>query len=177
MNKKNVPIYLCSPNEYNFFKITDVSTVADHKVGYHENKLVVLPVKIDPETINPKNLLILKEKFVIKELLLIDRIKGMEGIVTITDHVNVSGQNLLRAKTPQGELPQFPDMSKIYNFVEGYYKTVVHTVGFERFKNQHTSNNIIYSELVGLIAPVAHYVGIKLFALGLSKPDDILDII
>jgi len=172
-----MPIYLSSPSEYNFIKITDISTIADHKIGYHKNRFVILPVKIDSETINPKNLLTLKEKLNIKELLLIDRIKGTGGTVTITDHVNVSGNNFLREKTPQGELPQFPDMSKIYNAIDGYEKIVVHTVGPERFKKQQTSNNIIYSELVGLIAPVAHYVGIKIFVLGLSKPDEMLDII
>jgi len=158
-------------------KISDVSTAAGHKTGQYKGRLIVTPIKIDPETINPENLLILKEKSDIKELLLIDKTRGTGGVVAIVDHVNVSGQNFLRAKTPQAELPQFPDMSKIYDVIEGYKETVTHTVGPERFKNQQASKKIIYSELVGLIAPVVHYVGIKVFALGLSKPEEILDII
>ena len=68
-------------------------------------------------------------------------------------------------------------MSKIYNEIGSHEKAVVHTIGIERFKNQQALNNIIFSELVGLIAPVAYYVGIKIFALGAVAHENILDII
>lgn len=177
MDIKEMPIYLCSPDGFNLLKITDVSTIAGHKAGHHEDRQMIAPIKIEPESINPETLLILKEKFDIKELLLIDRIKGTDGVVTIADHVNISGQNFLRAKTPHGDLPQFPDMSKIYNKIEGYREAIVYTIGSDRFINQQGSNTLVLSEWLGLIASVAHYIGIRIFAFGISKPEEILDII
>ena len=43
---------------------------------------------------------------------------------------------------------------------------MVHTIGSERFNNILSDEKVIWSELVGLIAPVAHYVGIKIYAIG-----------
>ena len=54
-------------------------------------------------------------------------------------------------------------MSKIYHRIPGLESAVVHTVGPERFHLRPKSNNMI-SEAVGLIAPVWHYVRVKVFA-------------
>lgn len=176
-NIKNVPMYICSPEDGNSINITNMRTIAEHETGDSNGRLIICPNIINSETINPNNFMTLSEKFKIDELLLLDRINGTDGVIAISDHVNISGYNFLRANTPHKDLPQFPDMSKIYNRVEGYKKTVVHTVGPLRFKNQQTSNNIVFSELVGLIAPVAHYVGIKVFALGCEKTQLIMNLL
>ena len=80
--------------------------------------------------------------------------------------MNRSGQNFLRNETPFKEHPQFPDMSKIYNKISGLDTVIVHTIGEKRFQSLPNKEKAVWSEAIGLIAPVAHYVGIKIFAIG-----------
>ena len=87
--------------------------------------------------------------------------------------MNRSGQNFLRNETPFGEYPQFPDMSKIYHKIIGLDTVVVHTIGKKRFQSPPKKENIIWSEFVGLIAPVVHYVGIRVLAIGGNEYNDI----
>lgn len=168
-----MPIYFCKDP---FLKhIGNLKECTNHKIGELNGSILLWPNQVNVETINPKNIIELKERCGINDLLLIDRIKGADKTKCIADHVNRSGQNFLRSNTPEGELPQFPDMSKIYNDVEGFEKTIVHTIGLERFEEQQSDDNHIYSELVGLIAPVAHYVGIKVFAIGSKNIENIIN--
>ena len=168
-----MPIYLCAVTEKWQKKIVEKGSVANHKFGEINNRIIVWPKKIDSETINPKKFIELKKQFKLEELLIIDRLAGTGGVVFIINHVNRSGQNYLRGKTPEGKFPQFPDMSKIYNTIYGLNTVVAHTIGEERFQNPPNKENVIWSEFVGLIAPVAHYVGIKVFAIGGNTFNDI----
>ena len=177
MSINNKPVYLCSAELAKVLDIAEKNELAGHQSGHSSNRMIIFPNKIDSETINPDNFINLKEKFDIEELLLVDRIIGTNDIIEISDHVNISGQNYLRASTPYGDLPQFPDMSKIYYNTGQYPKKTVYTVGPKRFTELKQRKEDIISEAVGLVAPVAHYVGIKVFALGLSRPEEILDII
>ena len=149
---------LQAPNDYGL-----MSTLLNHKLYKKQKKLFLVPNKFDDTTINPKNFLKLKGKMKIKEALLIDKTIPENKRLCITNHVNRSGYNFLIGKTPIANLPRFPDMSKIYNEISGLESTVVHTVGPERFCLRHESNNVT-SESVGLIAPVWHYVGVRVFA-------------
>lgn len=177
MIRKEQPVYFCSIIEDIENKIKNAQEIVGHKTGNLGGRNIIYPVKIGSDIINPKNLLHLKEKLDVHEILIIDRIKGTDQIISIVDHVNRSGQNFLRGKTPEGKLPQFPDMSKIYNAIDGFEQMVVHTIGVKRFKNQQAQNNLILSELVGLVAPVAHYVGIKIFALGSENIKNIINLL
>ena len=149
---------LRAPNDYDL-----KSTLLNHKLFTKQKKLFLVPNEFDDTTINPKNFLKLKEKMKIKKALLIDETIPKNKRLCITNHVNRSGFNFLIGKTPIANLPRFPDMSKIYNEISGLESTIVHTVGPERFHLRPKSNNVI-SESVGLIAPVWHYVGVKVFA-------------
>ena len=149
---------LRAPNDYDL-----KSTLLNHKLFTKQKKLFLVPNKFDDTTIDPKNFLKLKEKMKIKKTLLIDETIPKIKRLCIANHVNRSGYNFLIGKTPIANLPRFPDMSKIYNEISGLESTVVHTVGPERFHLRPKSNNVI-SESVGLIAPVWHYVGVKVFA-------------
>ena len=149
---------LQAPNDYSL-----KSTLLDHKLYTKQKKLFLVPNMFVDTTINPKNFLKLKEKMKIKETLLIDKTVPKNKRLCITNHVNRSGYNFLIGKTPIANRPRFPDMSKIYNEISGLESAVVHTVGPERFHLGPKSNNVI-SESVGLIAPVWHYVGVKVFA-------------
>ena len=149
---------LQAPNDYNL-----KSTLLNHKLYIKQKNSFLVPNKFDATTINPENFLRLKEKVKIKETLLIDKTIPKSKRLCITNHVNRSGYNFLIGKTPIANLPRFPDMSKIYHEISGLESAVVHTVGPERFHLRPKSNNVI-SESVGLIAPVWHYIGVKVFA-------------
>ena len=149
---------LQAPNDSNL-----KSTLLGHKLYKKQKKFILVPNKFDDTTINPENFLKLKGKVKIKETLLIDRTIPEDKRLCITNHVNRSGYNFLIGKTPIANLPRFPDMSKIYHKIPGLESAVVHTVGPERFHLRPKSNNVI-SESVGLIAPVWHYIGVKVFA-------------
>ena len=176
MNYKHRPIYLCTFTEEWSENIQKEGIAAGHEFGKLNGKRIIWPKNIDSETINPKNLIELKKQFKLEEFLVIDRLIGTDEIVSIINHVNRSGQNFLRRKTPEGKFPQFPDMSKIYNKTNGLDIAVVHTIGKKRFQNP-PNEEVIWSELVGLIAPVAHYVGIRVFAIGGNKIYDIIKIL
>ena len=149
---------LQAPNDYNL-----KSTLLNHKLYTKQKKLFLVPNKFDGKTINPASFLKLKRKMKIKSTLLIDKTIPEDKRLCIANHVNRSGYNFLIGKTPVANLPRFPDMSKIYNEISGLESAVVHTVGPERFRLRQESNNVV-SESVGLVAPVWHYVGVKVFA-------------
>jgi len=173
MNYKQMPIYLCYFTEEWNKHVQKEGSIAGHKFGKLNEREIIWPKSIDSETVNPKNFIKLKNEFSLKKLLFVDRLMGTKDIVSIGNHINRSGQNFLRGVTPEGKFPQFPDMSKIYNKINGMETTVVHTVGSERFHSIQNDENIIWSESIGLIAPAAHYVGIKVFAIGGNNFDNI----
>ena len=173
MNYKQTPIYLCSfTKKWNKY-IQKEGSFSGHEFGKWNSKTIVWPKNIDSETINPKNFLKLKKDIRFDELLIVDRLAGTKEIVSIGNHINRSGQNFLRGATPEGKFPQFPDMSKIYNKINGLETAVVHTIGSKRFQTILGEENVVWSESIGLIAPVAHYVGIKVFAIGGNNFDNI----
>ena len=174
MNYNQRPFYLCSSKKEWNKTILKESTIAGHEYGKLNGKIIIWPKKIDSETINPKNFIKLKKKLKLEEILLVDRLSETSGTVNIINHINRSGQFFLRGKTPEGKFPQFPDMSKIYNIIRGLDTVVVHTIGGKRFQDPPIEEKIIWSEAVGLIAPVAHYVGIKVFAMGSKDIDDVI---
>ena len=149
---------LQAPCDYNLKE-----TLFNHKLYRKKEKLFIVPNKFDETVINPKSFLKLKGEIKIKSTLLIDKTIPKDKRLCVANHVNRSGYNFLIGKTPVANLPRFPDMSKIYNKISGLESAIVHTVGPERFRLRPKSNNVI-SESVGLIAPVWHYVGVKVFA-------------
>ena len=144
-------------------KYSSKTSLLSHTLYTKEKHTYIIPNKFDEDTINPENFLKLKEEMKIKSILIIDKTIPGDKKLCIINHVNRSGYNFLIGKTPIANLPRFPDMSKIYNEISGLESAVVHTVGPERFHLRPKSNNMI-SESVGLIAPVWHYVGVKVFA-------------
>ena len=147
-------------------KIKNITEIASHKCGKLNERTFLWPKKNNSEIINPQKFYELKNHYNIKELLFIDRIIGTDKPVSIINHVNRSGQNYLRNETPFEAFPQFPDMSKIYHKISSLDTVIVHTIGGKRFQNLPVGEKVVWSEYIGLIAPVAHYVGIKVSAIG-----------
>jgi len=173
MKYKQMPIYLCSFSKEWNKHIQKEGLISGHEFSKFNERIIVWPKKINSETINPKNFIKIKKQFKLEDILFVDRLIGTDKPVSIINHVNRSGKNFLRNETPLKEFPQFPDMSKIYHKINGIDTVVVHTIGSKRFQNQPSEENVIWSEAIGLIAPVAHYVGIKVFAIGGNNFDNI----
>ena len=121
------------------------------------------PDHISDESLNPKFFFGLKEMYDLDFILIIDRLKHTDTDVCIMEHINRSGKNFLIGRTPHKELPTFPDMGHIYKPIPNLKQVLVHTVGPERFLSD-TGIDEIVSEVIGLIAPLWHYVGVSVFA-------------
>ena len=134
-----------------------------HTIYQLKNNQVIVPEKFSTSSINPQNFTSLKKVFNIGSIMILDRLMYKNESVCIVDHVNLSGFNFLLARTPFEARPTFPDMSNIYNEVSGLKGVVVHTVGPGRFKGLEQSRLLI-SESVGLVSPVWHYIGVRVFA-------------
>ena len=174
---KTIPIYLCNYTKEWNKKVKFTGSIAGHNCGKINNQIILWPKKINSATIDPKNFIELKRHYNLKELLFIDRTIGTNRPVSIINHVNRSGQNYLRNKTPFKKFPQFPDMSKIYYKIRELDTVIVHTIGEKRFQSPPNEEDIIWSEMIGLIAPVAHYVGIKVFAIGGNNAKEIIKVL
>ena len=137
--------------------------IYNHSVYFSNEKIQIVPDDFSSTSLNPKNFLQLKTKLNLVSIMILDRIKPLKEEACIVDHVNRSGFNFLKSKTPIDGLPTFPDMSNIYNEISHLNKVVAHTVGPKLFESiEHSS--FIVSESVGLISPVWHYVRVKVFA-------------
>ena len=159
--------YCCS---YKIFQQLNIDGQAlnfyNHKGIKKENSVYLYPEENSPQTINPENLFMLKKEIQITDLVVVDRIYSNVDIVSVVDHINRTGINYLRGKTPFKNLPTFPDISNIYNTENG--KTLM-SVGDENYFNINLEKNVILSSWIAAISPVWHYVGVKITGLGVSK--------
>ena len=133
-----------------------------HVVYSKEKITTIVPQKLKKENVNPRNFLKLKQQIKLKNILILDRTKPNFGNTCVIDHVNRSGSNFLIGTNKINGYPMFPDMSNIYHPIENLKKIRVHTLGPSRFTKNIKCDNII-SEFVGLISPIWHYVGVKVF--------------
>ena len=133
-----------------------------HVVYGKETTTTIVPKKLKKENVNPKNFLKLKKKIKLKNILILDRTKPSFKNACVLDHVNRSGFNFLIGTDKINGYPMFPDISNIYIPMEGFKKITVHTLGPSRFAKNMKVRNVI-SEFVGLVSPIWHYVGVKVF--------------
>ena len=140
----------------------------EHVIYSTKENQHLVPLTFSKKSLNPGNFSKLKKELKIKEVSILDRLKPGDNEACIVNHVNRSGYNFLVGKTPLGGLPRFPDTSNIYHLVPGFDGVVVHTVGPERFQLVNDSS-VIISESVGLVSPLWHYVGVRVFALGIPS--------
>ena len=154
-----LPIYrLKKPKSYKFEK-----EVFEHFIFSKKENIHIVPKTFDNKTLGPRNFLGLKRELGLESILIIDRIKPTKKEICIMNHVNRAGYNFLVGRTPELDLPRFPDMSNIYNAIPGLSTETVHTVGPKRFDSA-TPGKVVLSEAIGLVAPIWHYVRVKVFA-------------
>ncbi len=140
----------------------------EHVIYSTKENQHLVPLTFSKKSLNPGNFSKLKNELKIKEVSVLDRLRSGEKKVCIANHVNRSGFNFLIGNTPIDDLPQFPDVSDIYHLDSGLDAVVVHTVGPKRFPLVN-DGSLIISEAVGLIGPLWHYVGVRVFALGIPS--------
>ena len=138
-------------------------SILGHQIMEKDNALYVCPKEFSENNINPSNFNKLKTELDIDSIIILDRVKNIDGERCIMDHVNRSGYNFLTGKTPHKNRPTFPDISHIYNPIPNMDGIRVHTIGPIRF-SKTSSKGILHSESVGIVSPVWHYVGVKVFA-------------
>ena len=159
-------VYLCSNKEKRFLEETETLQFAGHNIANYGKKKIIWPKKPDLNHISPENFLVLKERINIEDILIVDRLKGLKKTASIVGHINRSGISFLRGKTPVKNAQQFPDMSYVYSKIEGVESKTVQTLGPERFLKPPQHERHIWSEAVGLVSVVAHYIGLNVFAVG-----------
>ena len=133
-----------------------------HVVYTKEKYTTIVPKDFKKENINPKNFKRLKQQIKFKSILILDRTKPSFEKTCVIDHVNRSGFNFLIGTDKISGYPMFPDMSDIYHPIENFKKITVHTLGPSRFA-QNIEDCDVISEFAGLVSPVWHYVGVKVF--------------
>ncbi len=109
----------------------------------------------------------IKTKCRLDRLLIIDLISSIDQPACIVGHVNRSGMNFLVGRTPYDNHPQFPDISQIYQKFDDLKAITVQTVGPQRFSQYLDESQKYWSEGVAICAPVAHYIGLSVEALGM----------
>ena len=139
------------------------TSILGHTVYDQGDSEMIVPEEFSGASINPQSFIGLKKEFNIGSITILDRLKPDNGPVCVLDHVNQSGYNFLMGQTPTSEFPTFPDMSNIYNQIKNLEGVVVYTVGPDLFSGVGPSS-FIASESVGLISPVWHYIGVRVFA-------------
>ena len=133
-----------------------------HIVYSKEGTRTIVPQKFEKKHINPKNFLNLKQKIKFRSILILDRTKPRFEKTCVLDHVNRSGFNFFIGTDRINGYPMFPDMSNVYSPIKGFRKIKVHTLGPSRFFEGVKGIEVI-SEFTGLVSPVWHYVGVKVF--------------
>ncbi|MFH1853569.1 MAG: hypothetical protein ABIA75_14630 [Candidatus Neomarinimicrobiota bacterium] len=146
--------------------ITDTVSLAGH--CYHEkNKYrIIWPEELSAKIVSPGNISQLRDTLLINEIILVDRLQGIDYPACVAGHINRSGTNYLIGRTPYRDLPRFPDMGGIYLPINDLKAINVHTVGSRRFGCLQSRNEYILSEGIALVAMVMHYSGLKIRAVG-----------
>ena len=169
INKTTELYYLCAGPRAWGLDVGIFKKLAGHVFGIMNDKLIVWPKKISSQNCNPKNIHTLKVLGKNKDVVIIDRIKSETPTVNICGHVNRSGENYLIGMTPYDNYPQFPDMTHIYKTHSHKTSKTVHTAGPKRYEKAKLSSKIIWSEAIGLVAPVFHYFGYNIKGLGVNN--------
>ena len=137
--------------------------VHGHMIYFLKGKKIIIPKKFTNKNINPTSFYELKNELKIENIFIEDRVSNNLNNRSIIGHVNKAGFNFLFNKTPFLTFPTFPDMGNIYRPIDGLETITVHTLGPKRFKKE-TGSKYVFSEIVGLVSPLWHYLNVAVFA-------------
>lgn len=137
---------------------------SNHKIIKYLDYIFVQPLGHTPNHISPKNYEKIRKKYNIKSVVLVDCLKSKKRFIAIKDHVNKTGYNFLRSKTPFKKRETFPDMSRIYLSKKG---EVVFSIGSSFRDDLDINHN--YTSWVGAIATVWKYIGVDIYGFAYTK--------
>ena len=151
---------------YTFTKAEeDEKSLRNHTTYTWLEGTVISPCGDEKNRLSPQSFIEIRDRFGKNEMTIVDRYRGESAIVQIIDHRNLSGKNLLSGKTPIGNRPQFPDVTKLYSGEDlGLRQAVVDCLGKKNFQYQKERTGV--SEMVAHIALSAHYAGWRITAFG-----------
>ena len=161
-------IYLCSREIAKQFGFIGKKK-ENHSHHTSNNITYFWPNKTNNRTTNPISINRIKEDHKIKDIVILDRVRGTRAQTTAIDHINKTGENFLIGNTPHGGLPRFPDASNVYKEKNG---NVFESYGRKFNKAPPTKNKSrIISEWLAPVALVWSYVGATTTGRGI--PDNI----
>ncbi len=173
INKTTGLYYLCAGPSVWGLDVGISKKLAGHVFGIMNKKLIVWPKKISFDHCNPRNIHTIKSTVQNRNIVIVDRIMSDTPTVNIYGHVNRSGENYLIGMTPHDKYPQFPNMTHIYKKHPHKTTKTVHTVGPKRYKESSLNSKIIWSEAIGLVAPVFHYFGYNIKGFGVNSTNSL----
>lgn len=141
-----------------------------HNIFHLETGHFICPREFSGAVISADNFSNLKSKFSLEVILILDRVKNSEHDICIINHVNKAGFDFMDKQSPGNDSDPSTDMSHIYQPIGDLEPSVVHTVGPDQFTQAENDGEIV-SESVGLIAPLWHHVGVKVFARNFHMED------
>ena len=159
-------IYLCSREIAKQFSI--VGKKKEHHNYYTtKNTTYIWPNNTNKRTTNPVSINRIKEDHKIKDIVILDRVRGVTTVTIASDHINRTGENYLIGNTPHNGMPRFPDASSLYKEETGSvfesYGAKYNTVGLTK-----TGNKVV-SEWLAPIALVWSYVGATVVGRGIPE--------
>ena len=157
-------IYLTSPDIFDGYHFSSSQNIFNHFQYKTKNYHIFCPQKISEKHINPKNFHDIAIKHSITKINIIDILKSKNDIISISDHINRTGYNFLRSKTPYESFETFPDMTSIYSASD---EKVVISVGSSLINEK--TNSEFETAWIGAIAPVWKYVGVKISGFACTK--------
>jgi len=159
-------IYLCSRKIAKQFNIVGKKK-KNHSYYTLKNTTYIWPNNTNKRTTNPLSINRIKEDYKIKDIVILDRVRGTKTQTTAVDHINKTGKNFLIGNTPHGNLPRFPDTSNVYKEKKG---SVFESYGgkFNKAKPIRNKSRVI-SEWLAPVALVWSYVGAKTKGRGIPE--------
>ena len=165
-NKKMKHVYFCSEEIAKQLKAPGTKSYKSHYIYINKNQTTYWPKQVTKENINPDTFFKLTQKYKIKELTIVDRVKINSEKTFINEHINRTGKNFLIGNTPHKNKATFPDASSVYSNTRG--STVV-SYGKSYNEVSSKNNKHIISEWIAPISIVWNYIGVKIVGVGVSK--------
>ena len=160
-----LPVYLCGKEAATQLCLTPQKFRLGHKQSTKDGIRFFWPEQFHETSISPQTFINLKKEIKTKKILIIDRVFASNKFIIISDHINRSGKNFLRKKTPHIDGPTFPDISQIYS---NKNRETVTTIGPDKFEKDILFGTNVVSEKIAPISIVWNYVGMKIQAIGLG---------
>ena len=136
-------IYLCSGAVAKQLEFVSKNK-ENHNYNQTKSTTYIWPNTTNKETINPIDINAIKTDYKIRDIVILDRVRGVTTVTIASDHINRTGENYLIGNNKK---MVFTDLTRLYTNQEKMITTCLGTK-YEKNKKQHT----LPSTDIGLIA-------------------------